>query len=182
MEERRRRHDPIKTRVGPRAWESPALVPIAASPRASPVRENSGNEHSHTYSGCHAWSNPTVVTSEGVVLGATLDRYSNGLEIGRTLASESNRTAERVDADHVMSFMQYGGRSKAGKAGAVDGLGISGACTLNGDQDGIVDRLRHRAEPVVNDDIVSEGDAPPAYEAKESPVGPEIKSPSGRME
>jgi len=181
MDQRRCQQNPIRTRAGPRAWESPSLTPIAASPRASPVREDSGNGHSRSYSDGHRSSNPMgrVITSEGVVLGANLDRYSNGLEIGRSLAQERGRSVERGDADqdHVMSFMQYGG--------ATDGLGIIGARTSNDDRgrDGSVDRLRRRArETILEDDIAAvEGDVPPAYGAEERSVGPDIKSPSGRM-
>lgn len=96
------------------------------------------------------------------MLGANLDRYSNGLEIGRALERERGRSAERVGQDHVMSFMQYGG------SGGADGLGVSG-------------RGEERVPGIETTLDIAE-DVPPAYEANEGvQEQPEIKSPSGRM-
>jgi hypothetical protein len=117
-----------------------------------------------------------VVTSEGIVLGANLDRYSNGLEIGDALVRERGRSAEREpDRDHVLSFMQYGEGSRGGS----DGLGIRGALPLDDNdvmRDRGVDGLGHGA-----DEVILDVDIPPAYETNERPVQPEIQSPARRM-
>ncbi|CAG7972178.1 unnamed protein product [Penicillium olsonii] len=141
-------------RTGPRAWELPNLTPITASPRESPVREGGRGHAGQSGSGSGSGVGVRRVP-DGVVLGANLDRYSNGLEIGLDRGVEA-------EGDHVMSFMQFdrsggGGRISSDLGGIESGSG---------------------AERVL--DEIDE-DVPPAYEAGEGSLQPEIKSPSGRM-
>ncbi|KAJ5336840.1 uncharacterized protein N7506_004862 [Penicillium brevicompactum] len=170
-----RRQTPIRTRIGPRAWESPALTPIAASPRESPIREtrvDAGHTRSQS-DGCNAPEPRQVITADGVVLGANLDRYSNGLEIARSLDQHRGGGTEHAGTDHVMSFMHFGGSE--------GGVGLS----LRGPSGGSTSRDRERSDmdrTVVGDLEDVEGDVPPAYEANDGSLQPEIKSPSGRME
>lgn len=119
-----------------------------------------------------------VVTADGVVLGANLDRYSNGLEIGRSLDQE-RRNAEGSGSDHVMSFMQYG-RSEEG-VGAPVGARARSVDDLGGESS-TGKRVSRTEQTVPDGDVPDEEDIPPAYEANESSLQPEIKSPSGRME
>ncbi|KAJ5425748.1 hypothetical protein N7465_000818 [Penicillium sp. CMV-2018d] len=189
MEQRQRLQNHTKSRTSPRAWESPALAPIPSSRASSARGAGNGSGHSHSHSND---SSPgrnqagRVITAEGVVLGANLDRYSNGMEIGDSQAQgERGRKAERGEADHVMSFMQYAGRPE--DRGLENGLGITTSdhtSNLRG-RGGSASRLRPRpAERSLEDDIAAaEGnvDVPPAYEAEEGAPGHEIKSPSGRM-
>ncbi|KAJ5372344.1 hypothetical protein N7517_004350 [Penicillium concentricum] len=190
MEQRQRQQNHIRSRSGPRAWESPALAPIA-SPHTIPRRgtdNGSGHSHSNSNGGSPARNQAgRVITAEGVVLGANLDRYSNGMEIGESQAQgERGRKAERGETDHVMSFMQYGGRPE--DRGLGNGLGIStGGDHASNPQGrgGSASRSRPRpAEHSLEDDIAAaEGnaDVPPAYEAEEGAPGHDIKSPSGTM-
>lgn len=107
------------------------------------------------------------------MLGANLDRYSNGLEIARSLDQRRGGGTEHVGTDHVMSFMQFGG-SEGG-----DGLGLRGLSGGSTSQD----RERSNMDRTVVSDLEDvQGDVPPAYEANEGSLQPEIKSPSGRME
>ncbi|CAG8100454.1 unnamed protein product [Penicillium salamii] len=176
----RLRQNPIRLRTAPRAWESPSLTPIAASPRGSPVREprqRQGHTRSQSETRDAVGTMGRVVTADGVVLGA-LDRYSNELEIGRSLDQE-RRSAERSDADHVMSFMQYG-RSEEG-VGAPVGARARSVDDLGGESS-TGKRISRTEQTVPDGDVPDEEDIPPAYEANEGSLQPEIKSPSGRME
>lgn len=158
------------------------------SSRASPARGNNSSGHSHSNSnGGSPGRNQggRVVTTDGVVLGANLDRYSNGLAIGESLVEgERGRRTERVETDHVMSFMQYGGRLE--DRGLRNGLGIASGHTSNPRvREDTVSRSRPRpAQRNLEDEIAAaEGDVdvPPAYEAEEVVPGHDIKSPSGRI-
>ncbi|CAG7918707.1 unnamed protein product [Penicillium olsonii] len=143
-------------RTGPRAWELPNLTPITASPRESPVREGGRGHAGQSGSGSGSGSGVGVRrVPDGVVLGANLDRYSNGLEIGLDRGVEA-------EGDHVMSFMQF---DRSGGVGRI-------SSDLGGIESG------SGAERVL--DEIGE-DVPPAYEAGEGSLQPEIKSPSGRM-
>ncbi|KAJ5248009.1 hypothetical protein N7524_011969 [Penicillium chrysogenum] len=187
IEQRQRQQNHIRSRTGPRAWESPSLTSIPSS-RASPARGNNSGGHSHSNSnGGSPGRNQggRVVTADGVVLGANLDRYSNGMAIGESLAEgERGRSTERVETDHVMSFMQYGGRLE--DRGLRNGLGIASGHTSNPRaRENTVSRSRPRpAQRSLEDEIAAaEGDVdvPPAYEAEEVVSGHDIKSPSGRI-
>ncbi|OQD69487.1 hypothetical protein PENPOL_c002G08998 [Penicillium polonicum] len=189
MEQRQRLQNHTKSRTSPRAWESPALAPIPSSRASSARGAGNGSGHSHSNSnGSSPGRNQAgrVITAEGVVLGANLDRYSNGMEIGDSQAQgERGRKAERGETDHVMSFMQYAGRPE--DRGLENGLGITTSdhtSNLRG-RGGGASRSRPRpVERSLEDDIAAaEGnvDVPPAYEAEEGAPGHEIKSPSGRM-
>ncbi|CAG8910111.1 unnamed protein product [Penicillium egyptiacum] len=188
IEQRQRQQDHIKSRTGPRAWESPVLASIPSS-RASPARgtdNGSGHSHSNSNSGSPGRNQAgRVITADGVILSANLDRYSNGLAIGESLAQgERGRRAERGETDHVMSFMQYGGRLEDRDLG--NGLGIASDHTsdLQG-RDNSVSRSRPRhAQRSLEDTIAAaedDVDIPPAYEAEEVTPGHDNKSPSGRM-
>ncbi|KAJ5520387.1 hypothetical protein N7463_000840 [Penicillium fimorum] len=189
MEQRQRQQNHIRSRSSPRAWGSPALAPIA-TPHASPKRgtdNGSGHSHSNSNGGSPARNQAgRVVTAEGVVLGANPDRYSNGMVIGESQAQrERGRKAERGEIDHVMSFMQYGGRPEDRDLGHGLGISTGGGHTFNPQGcGGSASRSRSRpAERSLEDDIVAtEGnaDVPPAYEAEGAP-GQDIKSPSGTM-
>lgn len=171
-----RRQTPRSARASPRAWGSTTLTPIAASPRESPIRETRPEAGPCSQIDASDVSDPMrqVITADGVVLGANLDRYSNGLEIARSLDQQRRGSTENVGTDHVMSFMQYGG-SEGG-----NGLGIRGAGSGSTSR-GRTDIERSDMDrPVVGGEDV-EGDVPPAYEAHDDPLQPEIKSPSGRM-
>ncbi|CAG7962397.1 unnamed protein product [Penicillium salamii] len=177
----RLRQNPIRLKTAPRVWESPSLTPIAASPRESPVRESrqrQGHTRSQSETRGPVGTMGRVVTADGVVLGANLDRYSNGLEIGRSLDQE-RRSAEGSDSDHVMSFMQYG-RSEEG-VGAPVGARARSVDDLGGESS-TGKRVSRTEQTVPDGDVPDEEDIPPAYEANESSLHPEIKSPSGRME
>ncbi|KAJ5154302.1 Adenovirus E3 region protein CR2 [Penicillium coprophilum] len=189
MEHRQRQQSHIKSRPGPRAWESPALAPMV-SPYASPrTGTDNGSHHSHSNSnGGSPARNPAgrVITAEGVVLGANLDRYSNGMEIGESQAQgERGRKAERGETDHVMSFMQYGGRSE--DRGLGNGLGITTDGHTSSHQGRRSSASRSRPKPAERsleyDIAAAEGhaDIPPAYQAEEGAPGRDTKSPSGTM-
>ncbi|CAI7639105.1 unnamed protein product [Penicillium viridicatum] len=179
MEQRQRQKNHTKPRTSPRAWESPVLAPIPSSRASSARGAGNGSSPGRNQAG-------RVITAEGVVLGANLDRYSNGMEIGDSQAQgERGRKAERGETDHVMSFMQYAGRPE--DRGLDNGLGITTSdhtSNLRG-RGGSASRSRPRPpERSLEDDIAAaEGnvDVPPAYEAEEGAPGHEIKSPSGRM-
>ncbi|KGO64080.1 hypothetical protein PITC_087480 [Penicillium italicum] len=188
IEQRQRQQNQAMSRTSPRAWELPALAPLASS-RAGSVRgTNNGSGHSHSNSnGGSPGRNQAgrVITAEGVVLGANLDRYSNGMEIGEAQAQgERGRTAERGGTDHVMSFMQYGGRPE--NRGLGNGLGIAIGDHPSNPQRAESGVSRSRPRPVersLEDDIAAaEGtvDVPPAYEAEEGAPERDLKSPSGR--
>lgn len=120
------------------------------------------------------------------MLGANLDRYSNGMEIGESqVQRERARTAERGDADHVMSFMQYGGEVESRRSG--EGLGIAMADHITSPQGrgrSTPDLGPRLVERSLEDEIATAGgvaDVPPAYEAEEGAPGHDIKSPSGRI-
>ncbi|KAJ5857408.1 hypothetical protein N7455_008302 [Penicillium solitum] len=189
IEQRQRQQNNTKSRTSPRAWESPALAPIPSSRASSARGTGNGSGHSHSNSnGSSPGRNQAgrVITAEGVVLGANLDRYSNGMEIGDSQAQgERGRRAERGETDHVMSFMQYAGRPE--DRGVGNGLGITTSDHTSNPQTrgSSASRLRPRpAERSLEDDIVAaEGniDVPPAYEAEEGAPGHEVKTPSGRM-
>lgn len=117
-----------------------------------------------------------MVTTEGVVLGANLDRYSNGHEIARSL--DQGALAESRAANHVMSFMQFSGRAEDGGLAA----GCLGTSSSGDERSGETNLrgLETRVKDSIFEDGV-EGDVPPAYEAGEGSLEPEIKSPSGRM-
>ncbi|CAI7606607.1 unnamed protein product [Penicillium glandicola] len=175
-----------KSRTTPRAWESAALAPIA-SPHASAGRRTD-NGHSHSNSnGSPPRNQGRVITAEGVVLGANLDRYSNGLEIGESLArGERGRKTERGETDHVMSFMQYSGRPVDRSLGDRPGIVTTDHTSISPGLGHSASRSRPgTAERGLEDVIVAaEGnvDVPPAYEVEEGAQGQDIKSPSGRME
>lgn len=185
MEQRQRQQNHTKSRASLRAWESPALVSIPSSRASSARGTGNGSGHSHSNSnGSSTGRNQAgrVITAEGIVLGANLDRYSNGIEIGDSQAQgERGRKAERGGTDHVMSFMQYAGRPE--DRGLGNGLGI----TTSGHTSNLQGRgssAPRPAERSLEDDIAAaEGnvDVPPAYEAEEGAPRHEIKSPSGRM-
>lgn len=165
------------------------MAPIASSRANSTRKADNGSGHSHSNSsGGSPGRNQAgrFVTAEGVVLGANLDRYSNGMEIRESQAQgERGRTAERGGADHVMSFMQYSGKPE--DRGLGNGLGIAISDHSSNPQVCGNSASRSRPRPVersLEDDIAAaEGDAdvPPAYEAEEGALGREIKSPSGTM-
>lgn len=189
MEQPQRQQNHIKSRTSPRAWESPVLASIPSS-RASPARgtdNGSGHSHSNSNGGSPGRSQAgRVITAEGVVLGANLDRYSNGLEIGESQAQgERGRKAERGETDHVMSFMQYGGRPE--DRGLRNGLGIATSDYTSNPRGRENSASRSRSRPArrsLEDEIAAaEGnvDVPPAYEAEEGAPGHDIKSPAGRM-
>ncbi|KAJ5592769.1 hypothetical protein N7537_009673 [Penicillium hordei] len=188
MEQRQRQQNHIKLRTRLRAWESPALAPIPSSRASSARGPGNGSDLSHSNSNGSSPGNQAgrVITAEGVVLGANLDRYSNGIEIGESQAQgERGRKAERGETDHVMSFMQYAGRPDD------RGLGNELVNTTSGHTSNLQGRGSSAsrsgprpAERSLEDDIAAaEGnvDVPPAYEAEEGAPGHEIKSPSGRM-
>lgn len=189
IEQRQRQQNNTKSRTSPRAWESPVLAPIPSS-RATSAR-GTGNGHGHSHSNSNGSSTGRnqagrVITAEGVVLGANLDRYSNGMEIGDSQAQGGRgRNAERGETDHVMSFMQYAGRPE--DRGVGSGLGITTSDNTSNLQGRGSSASRSRPRPAersLEDDIAAaEGnvDVPPAYEAEEGAPGHEIKSPSGRM-
>ncbi|KAJ5210509.1 Adenovirus E3 region protein CR2 [Penicillium cf. griseofulvum] len=188
MEQRQRQQNHIKSRTGPRVWEPPALAPIA-SPHASRRGTDNGRGHSHSNSnGGSPGRNQAgrVITAEGVVLGANLDRYSNGMEVGQSQAQgERGRKVERGETDHVMSFMQYGGRPE--DRGLGNGLGIATGDDNSNPQARGNNASRSRPRPgersLEDDTAAAEGnaDVPPAYEAEDGVPGPDIKSPSGTM-
>lgn len=158
------------------AWGSPTATSMARNPRGSSVRDRSRPSHNRTQSDGYGSTPPPVgrvITTEGIVLGANLDRYSNGHEIAGSLDQEG--LAETCDANHVMSFMQFSGRAEDGGL-AAGRLGTSSSR----DERNNLSRLETRVEDSMFDDGV-EGDVPPAYEAGERSFEPEIKSPSGRM-
>lgn len=185
LEQRRRQQNVFKARTGPRAWESPLPTPTATQ-GASPNREiESGSDHRRTDGGTPRRDLAgRVVTAEGVVLGANLDRYSNGTVIGDS-QNQNRGDRERTghgDASHVMSFMQYGVRSETRNTGAAAvGGGTAGARGNGGNTPESEPRSADRG--LVDDIAAAEGDAdvPPAYEAEESSPGQDLKSPSGRM-
>ncbi|KGO37210.1 hypothetical protein PEX1_061060 [Penicillium expansum] len=189
IDQRQRQQNHTKSRNSPRVWESPVLAPIASSRANSTRKADNGSGHSHSNSsGGSPGRNQAgrFVTAEGVVLGANLDRYSNGMEIRESQArGERGRTAERGGADHVMSFMQYSGKPE--DRGLGNGLGIAISDHSSNPQVCGNSASRSRPRPVersLEDDIAAaEGDAdvPPAYEAEEGALGREIKSPSGTM-
>ncbi|KAJ9493127.1 hypothetical protein VN97_g159 [Penicillium thymicola] len=189
IEQRQRQQNHTNSRTSPQAWESPALAPIPSS-RARPARgTRDASSHSHSNSnGSSSGRNQArrVITAEGVVLGANLDRYSNGMEIGDPQArGERERKAERGETDHVMSFMQYDGRPEDRGVGNRFGIATSDHTSNLQGRGSSASRPRTRpAERSLEDDIAAaEGDVdvPPAYEAEEGAPGDEIKSPSGRM-
>ncbi|OQE09551.1 hypothetical protein PENVUL_c006G09260 [Penicillium vulpinum] len=188
MEKRQRQQNHIRSKSGPQAWESPALVSIAST-NAS-LGRGTGNGSGHSYSNSDGSSSGRnqagrVVTAEGVVLGANLDRYSNGMEIGESQAQEDRgRSAERGETDHVMSFMQYGGRPE--DRGLGNGLGITSNNTSNPQGRGSSasrSRPRPTERSLEHDITAADGtvDVPPAYQAEEGAPGHDVKSPSGTM-
>ncbi|KAJ5816679.1 Adenovirus E3 region protein CR2 [Penicillium robsamsonii] len=189
MEQRQRQQNHIRSRSSPRAWESPALAPIA-TPHASPRRgtdNGSGHSHSNSNGGSLARNQAgRVITAEGVVLGANLDRYSNGMEFGESQArGERGGKVERGGTDHVMSFMQYGERLEDRGLGNGLGISIGGGHTSNPQGRGSASRSRPRpVERSLEDDIAAadgSADVPPAYEAEQGAPEQDIKSPSGTM-
>ncbi|OQE83314.1 hypothetical protein PENNAL_c0033G03634 [Penicillium nalgiovense] len=187
IKQRQRQQNHIRSRTGPRAWESPSLASIPSS-RESPARVNNSSGHSPSNSnGGSPGRNQggRVVTADGVVLGANLDRYSNGMAIGESLAEEERgRRTERGETDHVMSFMQYGARLEG--RGLRNGLEIASDNTSNpqGRGDSVSGSRPRLVQRSLEDEIAAaEGDVdvPPAYEAQEVAPGHDIKSPSGRM-
>ncbi|KAJ5922458.1 hypothetical protein N7516_010161 [Penicillium verrucosum] len=189
IEQRQRQQNNTNPRTSPQAWESPASAPIPSSRASSARGTGNGSGHSHSNSnGSSSGRNQAgrVITAEGVVLGANLDRYSNGMEIGDSQAcGERERKAGRGETDHVMSFMQYAGRPEDRGGGNRFGIATSDHTSDLQGRGSSVSRSRHRpAERSLEDDIAAaEGDVdvPPAYEAEEGAPGDEIKSPSGRM-
>ncbi|KXG45881.1 Adenovirus E3 region protein CR2 [Penicillium griseofulvum] len=188
IEQRQRQQNHIKSRTGPRAWEPPTLAPIASQPASLRGTDNNGgHSHSNSNGGSPARNQAgRVITAEGVVLGANLDRYSNGMEIGESQAQgERGRKVERGETDHVMSFMQYSGRPE--DRGLGNGLGIAASDDNSNPQTRGRSASRSRPKPAersLEDDIVAaEGnaDVPPAYEAEDGAPGHDIKSPSGTM-
>ncbi|KAI1832801.1 hypothetical protein DTO027I6_8115 [Penicillium roqueforti] len=187
LQQRQLQQPNINSWTSPRAWGSPALasIPSSRASPASPARAadtGSGHSHSHNNStGVSPGRNQAgrVVTAEGVVLGANLDRYSNGMEIGESgsqALGERGRTAERGGTDHVMSFMQY-----AGDRGGT-GLGIETGGITSNPQGGGSSASRPAQRSLEDDIVAAEGhDVPPAYEAAQGAPGHDIKSPSGRM-
>jgi hypothetical protein len=107
------------------------------------------------------------------------------MAIGESLAEgERGRRAERGETDHVMSFMQYGGRLE--DRGLRNGLGIASDRAYNprAREDSVSGSRPRPAQRSLEDEIAAaEGDVdvPPAYEAREVVPGHDIKSPSGRM-
>ncbi|KAJ5198240.1 uncharacterized protein N7498_007357 [Penicillium cinerascens] len=78
---------------------SRSLDPISSSDTSSPRSPDSGKTPELT-------SRETarrVITPDGVVLGANLDRYS----VPVVLASEPEEKGQQSDSEHVMSFMNY---------------------------------------------------------------------------
>ncbi|EKV21399.1 hypothetical protein PDIP_06980 [Penicillium digitatum Pd1] len=186
IEQRQRQQNHSQSINSLRAWESPALAPIASS-HAGSARNGSSHSHSNSNGGSPG-RNQTgrLITAEGVVLGANLDRYSNSMETGESQAqNERGRTAERGRTDHVMSFMQYAGRPE--DRGLGNGLGIAISDYTSSPQARRRSASGSRPKPVersLEDDIAaaeSNVDVPPAYEVKEGAPGPDLKSPSGRM-
>ncbi|KAJ5124433.1 uncharacterized protein N7515_008258 [Penicillium bovifimosum] len=182
--ERRRQQNIIKNRPGPRSWESPALTPNSQTSQSPPLSIGNSTSTAHSRSQSDSTQpnsqSGRVVTAEGVVLGANLDRYSTGLEIGERVREEREAGGRERGPEHVMSFMQYAERPER------DGLGIAMGGQNSGGSAGeeSVSRVRRRpVERSLQDEIVAvegEGDVPPAYEAEEGGSG-DLKSPSGRM-
>lgn len=157
-----------------------ASIPSSRASLARAADTGSGHSHSHSAGGSPGRNQAgRVVTAEGVVLGANLDRYSNGMEIGESgsqALGERGRTAERGGTDHVMSFMQY-----AGDRGGT-GLGIETGGITSNPQGGGSSASRPAQRSLEDDIVAAEGhDVPPAYEAAQGAPGHDIKSPSGRM-
>ncbi|KAJ6026996.1 hypothetical protein N7499_005101 [Penicillium canescens] len=179
----------------PRAWESASSIPLAytrggtsQSPgqsgskngNGSPVRQHAGR----------------VITADGVVLGANLDRYFSEMEVGRS--SDRGRTVGKGSDEHVMSFMHYENgrraeRAERGGGGLGDGRGIEMWDTAHelrmvnsASREG---QRSQDATAILEDDLRTldcdgdgDGDVPPAYDGKDASSELDIKPPAGGME
>ncbi|KAJ5780698.1 hypothetical protein N7457_005858 [Penicillium paradoxum] len=190
LEQRRRQQNVYRVRDSPQGGELSALSPsVNQATRQSASSSRGIDSSSGQLNGGTPEPDPVgqVITAEGVVLAANLDRYSNGREIGESQAQgQRERPTESGDENHVMSFMQYGEGSET--RGTERGLGIA-----NSDQpphtavheDSTAEPIPRPAESRFVEEIVaveSEADVPPAYEAQDSSPAHDLKSPSGRME
>lgn len=113
-----------------------------------------------------------IITDDGVVLGANLDRYSvpSGLDV------EKGKKSERNTGDHVMSFMNYD-----------RGIGIMdwsvGAGMVKEKSEGNHVERPVQVMTVLEEDSFSPmSDVPPAYDYEPGGVeAKDVKSPSGTM-
>ena len=116
---------------------------------------------------------PRIVTDEGVVLGANLDRYTvpTGSDGGQRVDGNGNGNGERRERnaqDHVMSFMEFGGEAMGGRSGEAYATAVQSGRAARADAF------------LVEDSFSPMSDVPPAYESGGfSPR--DKKSPSATM-
>lgn len=106
-----------------------------------------------------------VVTPEGVVLGANLDRYDAPRDEEDTEEGEGARGGQRNAQGHIMSFMSYendaAARPSDQEAGGGDGAdGVKGTPRIEIDEPGETDV--QEMEGGVKDGSSPQSDVPPA--------------------
>ncbi|KAJ6087191.1 hypothetical protein N7467_006105 [Penicillium canescens] len=176
------------SRAMPRAWESASSIPLAytrGGTSQSPGQSGSKNGNGSPVRP-HAGR---VITADGVILGANLDRYSSEMEVGRS--SDRGRTVGRDCDEHVMSFMHYenGRRAERGGGGLGDGCGIEMWDTAHGRgrvNSASREGQRTQAATAIREDDLRtldyDGDVPPAYDGKDGSSELDFKPLPGRME
>ncbi|KAJ5766628.1 uncharacterized protein N7511_004244 [Penicillium nucicola] len=175
----------------PRARESTSSIPLAytsggATHDPSYLGRGSGSGNGSGTKSENEGGSPIrqpvgrVITADGVVLGANLDRYSSGMEIGRAL--ERGRDVGPECDDHVMSFMHYGNGNGARVGGEIEMREtVHGRGRLDG---GSREGLRSQTViAALEDDIQVDGaadeDVPPAYDERDGAADPDIKPLTG---
>lgn len=116
-----------------------------------------------------------VVTRDGVVMGANLDRYSTVRDPERGKMGEMGKLGDgHVERDHVMSFMTFGGSEvETVRRDEGNSLGTGNMVTRAVPQSQTRTLEGAGASPV--------GEAPPAYEAAGVSPKQDDKSPLGTM-
>jgi hypothetical protein len=121
-----------------------------------------------------------VITRDGVVLVANLDRYSTVRDPER--AGKGKRSVGDPGQEHVMSFMTFGGSThEIGRRSGSSPGRVNGSVS-NGGESGSATRLKPETEIVLEMVGASPvGEALPAYEAGGVSLKGDDKSPAGTM-
>lgn len=161
--ERRRRKSPLNPS------SSPSSSSGSGSSESSP-RSAVGKNGSSPLTSRHTARR--VVTRDGVVMGANLDRYSTvrDPEYGEVKGGKKSDSGQ----EHVMSFMTFGGSEfemvlRRGFGSPGQGNGGSGSVPANNEREGGSVSSASRSVPraVLEDFGASPiGEAPPAYDAQ----------------
>ncbi|KAJ5306419.1 hypothetical protein PENANT_c017G10345 [Penicillium antarcticum] len=175
-----------------RAWESTSSIPLTYTSTSEGTSQSQSQTQSQSGSrsvGGSLIRQPAgqIITADGIVLGANLDRYSSGMEIGRSTGR--GRDVGGSCHEHVMSFMHYGSGGGGGNGGGRAERGIQMLDTVHGDErvhSPSSEELRCQDATAVLDGLKvledDDGDVPPAYDGRDGFTDADIKSLAGMME